>query len=712
MKMGTIVTTQEPRSGPEGRAVLTAKRSNVQGSRSLVAGAADSLLLLAALVWAFASGVSAAEKPRIRFVAAYSPPLVFADANGKIAGVNVDLFNTAAQRAGYSVEWVVTQGNPVDVLLRGEADLFHALPLEPAPPASLYVTKPWIRAEYVALLLQGKDPMAPDLRTVMIDHPIDRVVQNRLFPHSIVSFVGTRDAGLQAICDGRADALITSPRISQSLARGLPPGCADKPMDWIERPNMSIPVAVGARREFAREAERIRSEIASIVTRGEGEGFYARYGLTVNRSFSSMVTLAEFETQRDRIWTMLMATLVLASLLLVALGVAITKNREARRARLAAESATRAKSDFLAVMSHEIRTPLHGCLGLTELLLQTPLSPEQRDLAELSARSASNLNSLLGDILDLNRIESAKLVLEPAPFDPAALVEQAAQMTRALLSAPQVEVLSDLSPSLPPYLTGDESRIRQVLLNLAMNATKFTTEGSITIRAAYEHGQLQTSVQDTGPGIAAGLRARIFEPFEQGDASSTRKHGGSGLGLAIAKQLIDLMQGEIGVNSEVGQGSTFWFNLPLPVGLAPAAEESPAERPAMQGTILLVEDNPVNRKVAARLLENLGLQVEVATDGEAALRMMESVAPGLILMDCQMPGMDGLEATRRIRSSEQRREVRTPIIALTADVSIENRERCRTAGMDDFLGKPLSVEALAGMLRRWLQLRTGDPERV
>ena len=682
-------------------------------TRCLAAGAAGSLLLwVTLLVWACAGFAAAAEKPSVRFVVAYSPPFVFADSNGKIAGISVDLISTATDRAGYSVEWVVTNGNPVDVLVQGRADLFHALPLEPPPPSSLYVTKPWIRAEYAALLVKGKDPLAKDLRTVLVDHPIDRVVQSRIFPNSISTFVSTRDVGLEEICEGRADALIASPRIAQSLARGLPAGCRDKPLDWIERSEMSIPVAIGARPDFERAAERIRLEIAKIVTRGEAEGFYSRYGQTINRSFGSMATLAELATQRDRIWTMLMATLVLSSLLLVALGVAVVNNREARRARLAAESATRAKSDFLAVMSHEIRTPLHGCLGLTELLLQTPLTREQRDLAELSAQSASNLNSLLGDILDLTRIESAKLVLESAPFDPAALVEQAAKMARTLVPALKVEVLCIPSPTLPPYLSGDENRIRQVLLNLAMNATKFTKEGRITVRAEYQDEQFRVSVEDTGPGIAAGLQVRIFGAFEQGDASSTRRHGGIGLGLAIAKQLIELMRGRIGVSSEIGQGSTFWFSVPLPVCPAPGPLESLAGRPGMQGKVLLVEDNAVNRKVAARLLENLGLQVEVATDGEAALRMIESSVPGLILMDCHMPGMDGWEATRRIRSSEKRREVRTPIIALTADVSVENRERCRTAGMDDFLGKPLSVDALAGMLQRWLQFRAGDPERV
>ncbi len=680
------------------RGAATAHVSGVRSECSL------SPFCLALSLIAYLSGLGCAShpKPRLRFIAASSHPFVFVDSAGNVAGVSVELFNAAAQRAGHSIDWVVTSSDPQDVLLRGEADLFHALPLDPPPPPSLHVTKPWIRADYVALIVQGKAPSSPGLRVTLIDHPIDRTVQRRLFPNASVAFTQTRDDGLAAVCAGHADAVVTSPRVARLLARGLS-NCQHRGMEWIEQPEMSVPVAVGARQRFGREAEKIRSEIAGIVTRGEAQAIYSRYGLTINRTFSSMVALAEFETQRDRLQAILAVTITLTCLLMTVLAVAIANGRKAMRARIAAEAATLAKSDFLAVMSHEIRTPLHACLGLTELLLASNLSPEQRDLVELSARSAQDLNSLLGDILDLSRIDARKLVIEPVPFNPAILIEHVARMVRAAGTNEGVTVSAAPSSSLPLCLVGDEGRLRQVLLNLAMNARKFTRQGTITIRAAYDGGEFQASVQDTGPGIDADLISRVFERFEQGDASSTRRHRGSGLGLAISKELIQFMGGKIGVVSKSGEGSAFWLTVPLQAGMPLPAPGVAVNRHPLHGQVLVVEDDPINRKVITRLLEKLGLHPTVAPDGETAVQMAGEGSYGAILMDCQMPGMDGFETTRRIRGFEHGAGKRTPIIALTADVSIENRRRCQSAGMDDFLGKPLHIDVLASMLRGWIE---------
>ncbi len=385
----------------------------------------------------------------------------------------------------------------------------------------------------------------------------------------------------------------------------------------------------------------------------------------------------------------------------------------AAEARDRALEASEMKSRFVASISHELRTPLSGVLGMLEMLEQAgELNAEQAEMLAKARSAADVLLSVINDVLDLSKAEHGRVELGRAPVHIDRLLDELRATFAFACADKQLAFLTARDPSVPKVVVGDPTRLRQVLLNLAGNAVKFTDRGSVTVRVLPEsEGRVRFEVEDTGIGIAGSEHDRLFEPFHQVDASITRRHGGTGLGLAITRELVTLMGGEVGLTSSEGNGSTFWFTADLgeyvagqPVELPGGAVAGTASAPIIDGTgrrVLVVEDNAVNQQLAVLRLERHGFHVDVAENGREAVELATSGRYDLILMDCYMPVLDGFSATHEIRGAEGA-ERHTPILAMTAGALDADRQRCVEVGMDDFLVKPVRQSDLDAALARWL----------
>ncbi len=399
------------------------------------------------------------------------------------------------------------------------------------------------------------------------------------------------------------------------------------------------------------------------------------------------------------------------------------RSAQLKAARAHAEAANEAKSQFLANMSHEIRTPMNAVVGLAEHLLASDPDPGRQQSLELLNNSAEALLRIIDDILDFSKIEAGKLIVHLEPCDLGMIVDGVRRLFEPLARSKGLTLVCDLAADVPRAILSDSVRLRQILINLISNSLKFTAEGSVELRVTSHGGggapgsSLRFVVTDTGQGIPSSQLANLYEPFTQGDSSLTRKHGGTGLGLPISKRLVELLGGEISVRSSPGRGTTFCFILPFraaPSGEGriepPTAVPAPVPEPALPTvfgaarTVLVVEDNPINRLVILKQLASLGLETVAVEDGFKALELLSERPVDLVLMDCQMPGLDGYQTTADIRRREGDRR-HTPIIAMTAHAMAGDREKCLAAGMDDYIAKPIRLQSLAETLREWL----GEP---
>ena len=625
---------------------------------------------------------------------------------GRVDALAVEVLAMAAHRLGIRLNWVDCPEGPDQALRSKKVDLWPLVMALPERKSKFHITEPWLAGER-SLVTKGAPPKRWD--GVRVAYGLGPESQLLLAAPGALPVHAQGDvAAVAAICTGQASAAYVLTQSLGAFVLKKPGGCEAADLRVTPVAGEPLELGIGSTFESAREADELRFEVGRIAAGGGLEELFHKYSL-----YSSAETAGIYElidaNRRTQVFE------GSAAGLMIGLAILFWQFRRIREARRAAEKATGAKSEFLANMSHEIRTPLNGIMAMTELLARSNLDSEQREMARVVLSSSESLMTIVSDILDFSKIEAAGLCVDEIPFDLRAVVEGSAKLFAPRAREKNLTVEWCIAEDLPPVIIGDPTRVRQVLMNLISNAIKFTAQGGLRVEVeAAGNPEIGPAaifrVIDSGIGVETEAASKLFRAFSQADSATTRRYGGMGLGLAISHRLVTLMGGSIGMESEPGQGSTFWFLIPakaaeMPVA-APACMAGPAGKTAPAAwRILVVEDNPVNQMVAARALVTLGYLADVVPGGEAALEALQKRRSDLILMDCQMPGMDGYAATAEIRRREGGRS-RIPIVAMTANTIEGNRERCIAAGMDDYLSKPVRLAALGKMLECWLERRS------
>ncbi len=641
------------------------------------------------------------------------------------SGIAVDYLQAVADRIGFKVEFVTDRHGWPEAMRdvmgpREHYDLLLTMNRSPEREQKFalsvdYLTAPWViftrdNSPYVGGLeaLAGKVLAAEKAflitERIKAEYPAIRLLE-----------VAQSVDALRAVATGQADAYVGNLANATFLIR----------QERFENLTVAAPSPFGNHTQ-AMAVRKDWAVLAGLIDKGFAS-------LTAQERHATMQKWGAIEV-RPRINYVLVWQVAAASLAILALFVYWNRRlareiarREAveadlRLAKASAESASRAKSTFLANMSHELRTPMNAIMGMTNLALRHADDPHLKDQLGKIEQASQHLLHVINDILDISKIEAERLTLEHANFKLGSVLENLASLIAHKVSEKGLKLHVDLPAGMPAMaLAGDPLRLGQILLNLVGNAVKFTDSGTITLRCECVDENpadvlLRWAVTDTGIGIAPEDQRRLFAAFEQADGSVTRKYGGTGLGLAISKRLVEMMGGEIGVNSAVGQGSTFWFTVRLKKADAAVDAVAPAPTVTLRSAeeqlieeyrgkrVLLVEDEPISQEVSRGLLEDVGLQIDVANDGAEALALARAHPYALILMDMQMPNLNGIDATREIRA--QSLNTATPILAMTANAFEEDRQACLAAGMNDHIAKPIEPAHLYETLLRWMSTKS------
>jgi signal transduction histidine kinase/ActR/RegA family two-component response regulator len=638
-------------------------------------------------------------------------PYHFLNAAGAADGMIAEVISEAAKRSRIRLKWVARLEGPAKALQANAVDIWPLLSVQKALWPELHFTRPYLRNSYIALFarpeFESRAELARVRRVAVVNYPLVRKLAQESVPGAEMSLQPSREEALSAVCRGESDLAFMEARAAQFLMLHRPRDCGAQ---QLHSSGMDVkPTALGlaSTPAAARAADRLRDEIDRMLADGTMQQLMLRWNYYYSGEAEVLWNEEEASRANSISWA-LACVLGLAALVLLRL---LWRMQEARQE---AQQASAAKTQFLSTMSHEIRTPLHGLLGMSELLRETNLAPDQREYAELIEQSGRALLELVNDVLDLARVERGHVELQLASYDPPSLFAASLKFWEGQAKKKGIELLAEGWDTLPAHALGDEAKVRQVLANLLSNAVKFTSSGSVTLRAGMRgDGQSRTArieVADTGIGIAPESLSSVFEQFRQANHTIARHYGGTGLGLSIARKLVEMMGGEIGLTSDVGVGTCFWFTLPMKIPPAvihsapadtPRSYPAPGLPPGHIPAVLLAEDNAVNQRIAQKLLARAGCQVTTVADGQAALEALKTQQFAAVFMDCQMPLMNGFEATAQIRNSSQ--DFRSvPVIALTASAMAGEKQKCIEAGMDDYLTKPMDLAELDRVLHRWV----------